>query len=158
MSKREIAEQTRLAFEFIQKLYLEVSYLIKEIEGLLSTEKEEFVIGRSGGYAITGIRSLGLEANIVNSWPLRKMSVFFVPKQATKYNQGITITKFEKNPKIIYLRILLDDKGLGEPMAVLGVLHSFVGKKFEKVEQVMAHIEYNDTKVFGDGKNILDHE
>jgi len=33
--KSEVIHQTTLAFDFIQKLYLEVSYLIKEIEGIL---------------------------------------------------------------------------------------------------------------------------
>ena len=35
MNKNEIVDQTRLAFDYIQKLYLETSYFIKEVEGLL---------------------------------------------------------------------------------------------------------------------------
>ena len=35
INKNEIIEQTNLVFDFIQKFYLEVSYLIKEIEGVL---------------------------------------------------------------------------------------------------------------------------
>ena len=42
MNKSELIAQTRLAFEFIQKLYFEISYLIKEMEGLLAEEEEEF--------------------------------------------------------------------------------------------------------------------
>ena len=53
-NKNDLIEQTYLAFDFIQKLYLEVSYLIKEIEGNLQEEKEKFIIGKpGGGYAIT---------------------------------------------------------------------------------------------------------
>ena len=35
MNKKEIAKQIKNAFDFIQKLYNESSYLIKEIEGQL---------------------------------------------------------------------------------------------------------------------------
>ena len=35
--------QTRNALTFVQKLYFEISYLIKEVEGLLHLEDEEFV-------------------------------------------------------------------------------------------------------------------
>jgi hypothetical protein len=61
MEKKGLIEQTRLAFDFIQKLYLEASYLVKEIEGQLAEEEEQFVFGRSGGYAVTARSSTGLE-------------------------------------------------------------------------------------------------
>jgi hypothetical protein len=88
MKKKEIVEQTRLAFDFIQKLYFEVSYLIKEIEGLLAEEEEEFVIGRPSGYGINTRSSTGLEANNIRLWPLRKLAVFFVPEARTQRKNG----------------------------------------------------------------------
>ena len=48
-----LVEQTNLVFDFLQKLYLEVSYLIKEIEGILYGEEEKFIIGRPSGYSIS---------------------------------------------------------------------------------------------------------
>jgi len=44
MEKSEIIEQTKVAFDFIQRLYLETSYFIKEIEGILKLEDEDFQI------------------------------------------------------------------------------------------------------------------
>ena len=53
VDKAHLMEQTNLAFDFIQKLHLEVSYLIKEIEGILYEEEEKFIIGRPSGYEIS---------------------------------------------------------------------------------------------------------
>ena len=115
MEKKEVIQQTALAFDFIQKLYFEVSYLIKEIEGLLAEENERFIIGRPSGYAITSRNSSGLEPFLVNLWPLKKMSVCFIPEEQTKINGGVTNTTFDKNLKIIYLRIILSEKEISEP-------------------------------------------
>ena len=49
MSSQNLIRQTKNAFEYIQKLYLESSYLIKEMEGLLKEEEENFIIGRPSG-------------------------------------------------------------------------------------------------------------
>jgi len=48
MEKTELITQTQLAFDFIQKLYFEVSYLIKEVEGQLAQEEEGFMLGTIG--------------------------------------------------------------------------------------------------------------
>jgi hypothetical protein len=157
MNKPELISQTKLAFDFIQKLYLEVSYLIKEVEGLLSEEPEEFVIGRASGYAVTTRSSNGLEPNLVNIWMFRKLAVFFIPNASTKLVKGQTITHFEDDPKIIYLRIILDDKDLSEPSVYCGVLKNFKKKQKtwpEKFEQLMTSLEYNENKVFNDYGNI----
>ena len=153
MTNSDIVKQTRLAFDFIQKLYLEVSYLIKEVEGLLAEKPEKFIIGRSGGYAISARSSSGLETNNVYLWPLRKFSVFFVPEDYTAIKGGQTITRFVDNLKVIYLRIILDDKDLTEPLVYSGVLYDFKrkdpnGKWPVKFEQLIAHFEYNESKVF----------
>ena len=157
MEKKEVVQQTALAFDFIQKLYFEVSYLIKEIEGLLAEEEEAFIIGRPGGYAITSRSSSGLESFLVNLWTLKKMAVFFIPKEQTKLTGGVTNTAFEENLRLIYLRIVLNEKEIKEPYICVGVLYDFVDKHRKwptKFEQIMANIEYNETKVFADKATI----
>jgi hypothetical protein len=162
MTNSDIVKQTQLAFDFIQKLYLEVSYLIKEVEGLLAEEPEKFIIGRSGGYAITARSSAGLETNNVYLWPLRKLSVFFVPADYADLKGGQTITRFVDQLRVIYLRVILNDKDLTEPLIYSGVLSEFnkkdpKGKWPVKFEQLMAHFEYNESRVF-QGVNPLEYE
>ena len=144
-----------MAFDFIEKLYLESSYLIKEIAGILNEEEEKFIIGKSGGSGISSTISKGLEPNNVNLWLLKKFSVFFVPKEKIVLRGGGTITKIDKDLKILYLRIVLYDKNIKEPTVYSGVLYD-IEKKSEteypsKFEQVMTILESNDYKVF---KNI----
>lgn len=160
MEKKEVIQQTALAFDFIQKLYFEVSYLIKEIEGLLAEEDERFIIGRPSGYAITSRNSSGLEPLLVNLWALKKMSVCFIPETKTKLTGGVTNTAFDETLKIIYLRIILNEKEISEPHIMMGVLYGFEDKQRQwptKFEQLMAHIEYNETRVFVD-KETLDYD
>ncbi|MBW8042231.1 MAG: hypothetical protein FVQ85_19835 [Planctomycetes bacterium] len=153
INKSEIIEQTNLAFDFIQKIYLEVSYLIKEIEGILHEEDEKFIIGRPAGYGISARSSTGLESTNVNLWLLRKFAVFFVPEDNTKLERGQTITQIEENLKVLYLRILLSDKSITEPAVYTGVLYNIEKKPqakwIKKYENVMGNIiEYNDSKIF----------
>ena len=157
MDKDELSKQTKLAFEYLHKLYFETSYLIKEVEGLLAKETEEFIIGRPSGYGVTTNRSTGLETKNVELWTMRKMAVFFVPRGFTIEKNGQTTTKFNNGPKVIYLRIILDSKGLPEPKLFVGILYDFIfqGKAtMEKVEQLMTHIEYREQVVFKDPLNI----
>ena len=158
-NKNEIVEQSNLAFNFVDKLYLESSYLIKEIAGILNEEEEKFVIGKPGGYAISALSSRGLEANYVKSWwLLKKFSVFFIPEEKTALKGGVTVTKMDKNLKVLYLRIVLYDKNIKEPTVYSGVLYNIEKKSktkwFSKFEQAMSNIEYNDYKVFKDVKKI----
>lgn len=161
VNKKELIEQTNLAFDFIQKLYFEVSYLIKEIEGILDEEEEDFTIGKPTGYGISARSSTGLESTSVNLWLLRKFAVFFVPKGKTDFKRGQTITKIDKNLKILYLRIVLTDKNIDEPAVYSGVLYNIQkkpqAKGIEKFENVMGYLEYNDDKIF---KNVekIDYE
>lgn len=157
MNKREIVEQTKLAYEFMDKLYFESSYLIKEIEGLLKQEDEEFIIGRPAGYGITAKGSTSLDQ--VENWLLKKFSVFFIPKESTKIERGNTITQFKDDLKIIYLRIVLHGKNISEPKIYIGVLKGLSTKTEEKkwpekIEHIMGHIEYNENKIFKDISNI----
>ena len=153
-NKSKIVEQTNLAFDFIEKLYLESSYLIKEIAGILNEEEEKFVIGKPSGYGISTTSSRGLEVSNVRLWLLKKFSVFFIPEEKTALRGGGTITKIDKDLKILYLRIVLNDKNIKEPAVYFGVLYN-IQKKPEakwitKFERVMGILEYNDYKVFKD--------
>lgn len=155
MDKIDLVQQTKLAFDLVEKLYFEVSYLIKEMEVLLYAEPEQFIIGRPSGYGITTRNSAGLEANYVSLWPLRKLAVFFVPKAQAKLQGGTTITKLEE-AKVIYTRVILHDKNLSEPTVLAGVLYGFSAKRpnLSKVEQVMSLIEYGEAKIVGNPSNI----
>ena len=158
INKSEIIEQTNLAFDFIQKLYIEVSYLIKEVEGILHEEEEKFIIGRPAGYGISARSSTGLESINVNLWLLRKFSVFFVPEDKTKIERGKTISEIDNNLKILYLRIILRDKNINEPVIYSGVLYNIrkkpQAKWIKKFENLMGHLEYNDAKIFKNVKKI----
>jgi hypothetical protein len=152
MNKQEIIEQTRLAFDFLQKLYLEASYLIKEIEGLLYEEEERFLIGRCSGYAISTRSSSGLESNNVAMWLTRNFSVFFVPEDKTKPDRGQTLTDLNHRLKVLHVGIVLDDAKLAEPCIYSGVLYDIsqkpLAKWIKKFENIMSHLEYNRDKVF----------
>jgi len=157
MDKKEIVEQTDLAFDFVNKLYLEVSVLIKEIEGLLKSENEEFVIAKPGGYSVTSPKSSGLE--YVDQWLIKKLSVSFIPKSMTELKKGGTITPFNDELKILYIRFILFDGNIKEPIIQIGRLHNFEikdkGQKyFKKFENSMTHIEWNDLKFFSNPENI----
>jgi len=158
MNKNEIINQTRNAFDFIQKLYFETSYLIKEVEGIFAEEEEEFVIGKGGGYAITARSSNGLEANNVSLWPLRMFSVYFIPKQYTKIKGGVTVTVLSSDLRVIHLRVILDEKEILEPYITMSVLYDFAKLSERdypsKLEQVNTIIEYNYSKVSKDTEVI----
>lgn len=156
--KKQIIEQTNLAFDFIQRLYLEVSYLIKEVEGILRDEEQRFVIGRPGGYQITARSSLSLESSGVDLWLYRRFAVFFVPEDKTQPQSGVTTTKIDEDLKILYLRIVLNDKSVDQPVVYPGVLYNIVpqpsAKPFQKFEHAMTHLEYQAHKVFANPKTI----
>ena len=160
--KAHLVEQTNLAFDFIQKLYLEVSYLIKEIEGILLEEEEKFIIGRPSGYAVSARFSTGLESNNVSLWLLRQFAVFFIPDNKTKITGAVTQTNIDKNLRVLYIRIVLNDKNVLSPTIYSGVLHDIEikpsGERYiKKFEHIMQHIGYNKDKIFKDGRKI-NHE
>ena len=156
MSSQNLIRQTKNAFEYIQKLYLESSYLIKEMEGLLKEEEENFIIGRPSGYGITARSSTGLEQDNVLLWLLRKYAVFFVPEELTETIGGQTITELHDDLKIIYIRIIFDNKNIDQPKIYSGILTDLEGKRpgMNKFEKFMGHIEYNEKKIFSDINNI----
>lgn len=159
VDKAHLVEQTNLAFDYMQKLYLEVSYLIKEIEGILYEEEEKFIIGRPSGYGISARSSTGLESNNVGLWLLREFAVFFIPENKKKITGGVTQTKIDKKLRVLYVRIVLNNKNVLSPTIHSGVLHDIEtkpsGERFiKKFERIMTHLEYNKDKVFNDGKKI----
>jgi len=158
-NKQEIVEQCKLAFDFVQKLFMEVSYFIKEVEGLLL--EEGFVIGRPSGYQINARGSSGLEPVHVNMWLLKKLAVFFAPSDKIKLERGQTRLSIERPAKALYLRVILHDEKAAEPMIHAGVLYDIqkdANTKWPtKFEQAMQHIEYNDDKVFKGDLEFLDY-
>jgi len=155
-TRADLIEQTNLAFDFIQKLYMEVSYLIKEVEGILSEER--FVIGKPGGYGITARRSSGLESTNVNLWLMRKFSVFFVPEERTATKGGQLETHVDDSLKVLYLRFVLNDSIVKEPVVFSGVFHSISvnpqAKWVRKFENLMGYLEYIDNKVFQNPQRV----
>jgi len=152
----ELAQQTMNAFDFVQKLYFETSYLIKEIEGLLQEEEEKFLIRRSGGYSITTRTSTGLDPFGVELWLMKNLTVFFAPESFTENFQGLTITKLQDSLKIIVVHIVFTDKEANEPKIIFGCLRDIKGKKkdYSKFESLMFEFSYNIKKIFSKLPNI----
>ena len=161
MDKKEIIKQTKLAFSHVHKLYTETSFLIKEIEAQLAEEPENFVIGKPSGYSVTSRSSTGLETRFIYYWPIRKFGVFFVPIDMTTVS-GTTNTELKADTKVIYVRFSLDDDDIKEPIILFGTFYGFgdnkaKNKKFTKVEQLLAHIEYRD-KIILANPNQIEYE
>ena len=159
-TKNEIIKQCDLAFDFIQKLYLEVSYLIKEIEGILG--ENDFVIGRPSGYQINSRSSSGLEPVNVNMWLMKKFGVFFAPQEQFSFKGGQTTLSIEEKAKVMYMRVILNDNNLSEPTIYSGALYDIQKQPTtnwpKKFEQAMQHIEYNDDKIFRNTPESISYE
>ncbi len=154
--KREVTIQIRNAFDFIQKLYNESSYLIKEIEGQLGETEYRFQILRPSGYSVSARSSTGLEPNNVNLWLLRKFAVAFVEESNTEVQKGQNFTEIDDKLRVLYFRIILDDKNQDEPQLIFGVFYEI--KQFKdwvkKFENLMGNFEYVDSKLFAKLPNI----
>ena len=105
MPERDLVQQTKNAFDFVQKLYFEISYLIKEVEGLLQQEEEEFLIARPSGYGVTAKSSTGLEPINVENWISKTLTVCFIPASSTETKGGQTITPIEESLRTLFLHI-----------------------------------------------------
>lgn len=156
-------ENVANAFNLIQRLYDETATLVREIERLLGTEPESFMIGRPAGYGISTRGSTGLDQQNVNRWPTRRFAVFFVPENTLESKGGQKVTKFPTE-KVVYLRFLLDGydsfnfngMAISEPSLLFGVLKDTVcpnGRK-KKFEAVMADFEYIEAKFLKNLPNI----
>ena len=156
MNKTEIAKQIKNAFDFIQKLYNESSYLIKEIEGQLAENEHRFQFLKTSGYAISSRSSNGLEPNNVNFWLLRKFSVAFVEENKTELERGQNNTEINKTLKVIYFRVVLEDKNETTPQLIFGVFYEIekLNNRIKKFENLMGEFEYADNKLFAKFPNI----
>ncbi len=147
----KLLTQTRSAVDFIQKLYHEISYLIKEIEGLLGQEEEGFVIGRPSGYGVTSRTSTGLEPMNVDSWLPKAFTVFFCPADSTELNKGQTSTAFKNNLKLLILDIDVASKKNVTPRIAAGCIYDIRNmreSKQEKFEKLMWRFTYDREKIF----------
>lgn len=149
-NKTEIKNQIKNAFEFIQRLYNESSYLIKEIEGQLGESEYRFQILRPSGYSVSTRSSTGLEANNVSLWLPRKFSVAFVEEDVTEITKGQNFTEISKELKVLYFKFKLDEKNLDEPKLLFGVFYDIEKYKdwVKKFENLMGTLEYVDNKMF----------
>lgn len=155
-TRHEIVSNIDNAFDFIQKLYYESSYLIKEIEGQLAINEVKFQILRPSGYGINTSKSTGLEINYVNSWLIRKFGVAFVEEPFTESNAGVTSTKILPKLKALYFRVILNDKTQKEPRLIYCVFHDIEKKKenINKFENLISYFESNDLKIFNSTSEI----
>ena len=137
-------------------MYNESSYLIKEIEGQLGASEYTFQLLRPSGYSISARNSSGLEQSNVNLWLLRKFSVAFVEESNTELKRGQNFTKIDDNLKVLYFKIILDEKNQTEPQLYFGVFYEI--KKFKdwikKFENLMGSFEYIDNKLFVKFPNV----
>ena len=147
---KDIVKQTKNAFDFVQKLFFEISYLIKEIEGMLQEEEEKFIIIKSSGYSVTTPTSIGLETKNVEKWLSKNFTVFFISEMETEIaSNSVTETMLENDPRIMVVHINLLDKSIKEPQIFYGYIEKIKSKKegnkkFEKLNTVF----YNWQKIF----------
>ncbi|HOI94551.1 MAG TPA: hypothetical protein PK250_07580 [Syntrophobacter fumaroxidans] len=152
----ELVKQTKNALEFVQKLHFEISYLIKEVEGLLQQEEESFTIGKPSGYGVTARTSTGLEPINVENWMPKTFTVFFVPKSMNDANKGQTVTPITSDLKLLLLHIELTGKDLEEPRVIYGTINniSYKNKDYTKFEKMMWEFSYNTKKIFKTIPNV----
>jgi len=152
-----IATQTQKALEFLQKLYFEISYLIKEVEGFLGQDEEVFLIGRPSGYSVTTKYSTGLDRVNVAQWIPKAFTVFWVAEKDTKSSKGTTVTRFSSGLRLLLAHIDLDPRDHEEPRLLAGVIHTIKNKKTsstKKFEQLMWEFAYNSHKIFAQLPNV----
>ena len=153
---QDLVQQTRNALSFVQKLYFEISYLIKEVEGILRSEEEKFVIGKPSGYQVTSVKSTGLEPANVEAWLSKAFTVFFVPAKETKLQSGMTNTPFHDQLKVLLLDIELEGKINKTPRIMAGVLYDIQSRRdnFTKFEHLMFEFIYSRDRVFASAPEL----
>jgi hypothetical protein len=149
MSK-ELETSWRNAFDFVQKFYFEISYLIKEVEGQLAKEPEKFVICRKTGYGVTSYTSTQLDARQVQCWIPATLMVAFVPEDCTKPHQGVTITPIKDSLRPLLLHVEAHWTGMERPVIHSGILDRVRSKRkdMSKFENLMFEFAYNPDEVF----------
>jgi hypothetical protein len=156
LNKSEISKQIKNAFDFIQTLYNESSYLIKEIEDQLGKSDIKFQILRPSGYSVSARSSTGLEPNNVSLWLLRKFAVAFVEESNTDIQKGQNFTEINEQLKVLYFKVILDEKNQTEPQLIFGVFYEIKQLKdwVKKFENLMGNFEYIDNKLFTKFPNV----
>jgi len=151
-----LAEQTHNAFEFIEKLFLETSYLIKEVEGQLQQMPEEFVILRPAGYVVSTVTSTGLEAAGVRKWLRKRVAVAFLPEESTEVRAGQTHTPFSDDLRVLFLTIALNARELIEPAAFFGYVNRIKNKNknYKKFESILWEFPGFAIKMLNSGPKI----
>lgn len=147
---QSLEQQTRNALDFVQKLFLEISYLIKEVEGLVYREEERFVIGRASGYGVTSGKSTGLEPANVEWWLPKAFTVIFVPEDRTSLHSGITNTPFDDQLRLLLLDVELEGKKNKIPRILAGTLFEIQVKRKDhtKFEHLMFEFVNSREKLF----------
>lgn len=149
MSK-ELETSWRNAFDFVQKFYFEISYLMKEVEGQLAKEPEKFVICRKTGYGVTSYTSTQLDARQVQCWIPATLMVAFVPEECTKLFKGTTLTPIKTSLRPLFLHVEAHWTGMERPVIFSGVLESVRPKRkhVSKFEHLMFEFAYNPDELF----------
>lgn len=97
-----------------------------------------------------------MEQNNVNFWLLRRFAVAFVEESNTEIVKGVNFTQINENLKVLYFRIILDDKDGNQPKLLFGVFYEI--KQFKdwvkKFENLMGSFEYCETKMFAKFPNV----
>ncbi len=152
----DLAEQTRNAFDFIDKLFLETSYLIREVEGQLNQTSESFVIIRPSGYGVTTVSSTGLETKNVGAWLRKRVSVAFVPESMTDLRGGQTHTGFTEELKVLFLTVVFRAEELKEPTVFFGFADDIVNKNknYKKFEHLLWEFAASAFNMFNSGPKI----
>jgi len=152
----DIVAQTKNALNFVKKLHTEISYLIKEMEGLLLEEDERFLILKQGGYQVTARTSNGLDSAGVDLWMPKDFTIFFCSEESIDSNASTTVTHPKENLKILFFQIKLIDNNINEPKLFYGFFDNIILKKehLKKVEQMIGEFTYSGNKIFSNPPNI----
>lgn len=153
---KDVIKQTKNAFDFVQKLFFEISYLIKEMEGMVREEEEKFIIVRPSGYHVSTRTSTGLEPIYVENWLPKVFAVSFVPEEMTKIQAGQSITKLEEDPKLLLIYIEVMGRELTQPKITFGTVYNIKSKRkqYYKFEHFMTSFIYSGKKIFQNISNI----
>jgi len=151
---KDLVEQTHNALQFVQKLYLETFYLIKEIEGLLT--EEDFKILKPNAYKVSAKTSTSLETWGVEEWLPKTLTVCFCKKELID-GKSKTTTKFKPDLKLIILHIGIFDKEFNQPRLLIGVLKNIINKNknVTRFEKHMWEFAYNWRKIFSNIPDIV---
>ena len=149
MTDKNIADQIKNSLTFVRKLHFEISYLLKEIEGMLIEEEERFTILKGSGYSVIARTSTSLDSWGPNYWMPNDFSVFFSEESFVENDKGITITKVNKDLKVLFVHIKVIDKDLNEPKIYFGCIDNIESKKSDssKVENMLWEFSYSGNKI-----------